>query len=498
MSHYINYFNHVLVEPPQYHRRYDYDLPQQEAGAPPPPAWQDLAKRTALTALPFLSLYRPLGTAISLSMGACRSLSHSYEIYVGASQGNWGKCASETCQAVFAIFALGAAIFSSTLGLLLTTSIDTIMSLARACQHLWNQEYLLAGEEALQTLCSIFYLAIMLTGSLEIILTAALLQAVVSFYQARKEFAAGHYLEGAAKIAMGTLRLYQCTTYISQIQRRDLLLAIQKYAALSLRAQKGKEVRHLLASPLADLSLKIEEEREVLSDAANKKYDMGSHFHGLGKGLVKGANLAFRTRVINGEAVTELDFKVNHVFRTKIQGLIEEIKGMDHKEMQEILFFAGSQAKDITIEKGVFPVGSRTIGPSCKIALAGLGTIEIGASAEYPNLYDRVIVQMDKNKTIYDFHELLSFLDLDDTCRVSTYDDMARLQIAALFHNFCPREATVFERTEEFFTLPIEELKQEMIKKSPQFQEILSTYLDKMRAQEILQRKSCLWHARSC
>jgi hypothetical protein len=109
--------------------------------------------------------------------------------------------------------------------------------------------------------------------------------------------------------------------------------------------------------------------------------DFGAHFHGLGKALVKGANLAFRTKVIDGKEITELDFKVNHVFYEKILETIDDFSKMQPKEMNEILELPHSHAKGIRIEKNQpLPLGDEAMGTATKINLDGLGSILIGSS----------------------------------------------------------------------------------------------------------------------
>lgn len=474
MANYINHFNHIVRHPPYYHRRYERDLPEGEEG-------RFQVKRWALLALPFLGLYRPIATALSLSLGACRTVTHLSSVFAAGREREWKRGAREMAQTSLAVCAVGGTLFNSTLGLAVTNGTDALFSLCRTGQHFYRGEYVQAGEEAVQVASSAFYLGTMLTGSLQIILISTLLQAGISLYQARKEYAAGRYPEAIAKMAMGTIRLYQAKNYAEFIQRQKILLSL-----LEARVRKGKEVSCLWGSPIADLKEKIQERRVVMTDAEKKEYDFGAHFHGFGKGLVKGENLAFRTKVVAGKSVAELDFKVNHLFRTKMAAAIQNLEGMSGQEVREALALTGSHAQNIKIEKTKFPVGSLHIGSAYKITLDGLGTIQVGASPEYPNLHDRVLVQADKEKTLYDFHEMLSFLDLDDVLHLSTQEDRDRLKIGHLFHYFSPREALSFERSEAFFTLPVDQLREEIIKQSPQMKEVFATHLANMREREIL------------
>src|SRR5271169_1026565 len=90
MSNYYNYILHKTVDPSYYHRQYEHDLPSprknDDASLPlflddhekaflksmPQETWGKTAQRAALIALPFISLYKPVGQKISNVMGTCR------------------------------------------------------------------------------------------------------------------------------------------------------------------------------------------------------------------------------------------------------------------------------------------------------------------------------------------------------------------------------------------------------------------------------------------
>lgn len=484
MTKYINCFNHSVTTPEIYQRRFEHDLPEESSLKPS--SWQAEATRVAQAALPFFSLYQPFGSVISLTMGSTRFITHLTNLVYAFAAGSWLSGLSELGQMALAALALAATIFNFTLGLFITTGIDILRSAASALSHIYHGELSLALDEAMQMSGSIFYLGIMVTGSLEVALISTLLQAAICLSQAHKEFSQGRFLEGIAKTVLGMIRMHQAGGYIKLIEKRNLLLKVEKLNRLYDRAWKGRAVRHLLDNPLVDLKEQIDDKHVILKGPGEKEYDFGSHFHGHGKGVVKGSNLAFRTVVVNGEEKTELDFKVNHVFKDKIQQLIQEMKGMDASQIKEVLAFAGSHAKGIKISEVAFPLGDRKFGTGYQIDIEGLGSLKVAGDKNYPTLYDKVIVQMDAGKTLFDMHELISFVDLDEALYVSTADDMRRLKMGHLFRTFCPREATPFERSEAFFSLPTDKLQEEMIKKAPKMKEIFEKYLDKMTAHEIL------------
>ena len=427
---YVDYIRHALYSPDTYYRRYDLDL----GGA------QDTVKRVALAALPFIGLYRPAGLALSVGMNGTRAFSHLHQAVLAQDQRNWTGCALETGKASLAALSFAASVFHFTTGLFITTGCDALQGAASTGRALWKGEYSKAIEEALQTLASAAYLSFMATGALEAMAAFALLQAAVSLYQARHEMSQGRYLEGCAKLVMTCVRLNQANQYFVQIEKRNAYLEMQRVRTLFLKILRGREAGHLVHHPLSSLKERIEAKDVVLTDGKGNEAHFGAHFHGNGGALVKGENLAFRTKVINGREVTELDFKVNHVFRSKIDEALQQLKNIKPKEMQEILSLTGSHAEGISIESGSFLAESSDgyfePGIAHKIKIDGLGTILIGATADQPTLYDRVVVQLNANQTLFELHEMLSFVDLDQALSLSTKDDIERLKMGHLFRSY--------------------------------------------------------------
>jgi hypothetical protein len=476
---YVDYIRHALYTPDTYHRRFDFDLPPIG----------ETAKRIALASLPFIGLYRPAGVVLSIGMGGARTFTHLQNSILAEGRAEWKLCALEAGKAALSALSLAVAVFHSASALFITTGFDGMQGLAVAVQSLKEGEYSKAGEEALQAAASAAYLTFMATGALEAMLLFALIQAAVSLYQAGREMKEGRYIEGVAKLGMAVIRLGQARGYAQQIQRRNALLEMQRIRAVFLRVLRGREAGHLVRHPLSSLKSRIEAKEVVLLDGKGEEVHFGSHFHGNGGTLVKGENLIFRTKVIDGKEVTELDFKVNHAFRAHLDEVIQDLKNVRSKEMAEVLALSGSHAKGITVSKGSFSSGASNSffdpGAAHQIQVQGLGSILIGADQETPNLYDRVVVRLDADQTLFELHEMLSLVDLDRAIQLSTQDDLERLKMGHLFRTFFPREATPFERTEEFFSLSTEQLKAKMVEKSPEMKQIFETYYPKMQEEHL-------------
>lgn len=481
MSNYVNCLDHITSEPAYLQRRFEQDLPAAEEG------WGEVAERVAQTALPLVSLYKPAGFGISIVMGGCRCVTHLFQALEAGSQGQVLVCLSEVGQTALAVLALVTTFFYFQIGLLITTVADLATGIVHVVQLLLAGEYAQAAEELVQVLSSALYLLIILTGSLEITLISLLVQGLFCLYQARADFVQGKWLEGAGKLALGCARFYQAHQQNGLIHRKNAFLAMQKYAQLMERVNKGREAWHLVNSPLQEGKQEL-----IVIDAQGKPVNLGAHLHGNGKGTVKGMNLEFKTIEIDGKKISELDFKVNHVFRERLQVLIEGLKDFKPHEMREFLQLTSSHAKDFKMEIVPFvfsPETGKKIGAAHQLTLEGLGTIYIGASEEFPNIFDRVKVHIEENASLYQLHELLSFFNLDDALRLSSVEDIERLKMGHLFRVFYPQEATILERKDLFFKLSAAELKAEIIKQVSGMQEIFDTYLAHMEAVEVFPGK---------
>lgn len=474
----INYYSHATYAPATVHRQYERDLPSGEA------PWWKTAKRVGMIAIPFLSLYKPIGQGLSIGMGAIRCYTHLSAAGLAAMQGDVLRCLWEVFQAAISVLAFVGMLFSFHLGLLISNIHDTVLSLIDAVQYLLAGEYKKALEQLLQALLSAVHVVVMLVGALEIVIVSFLLKGLLCCYQAFLEGNRGRWPEFIAKLLMGGISMFQGMKYIEMLERRNKLLSLDKYIQLMRRVKRGRDVQHLKGSELHERNPDV-----VLLDAEGNAYSFGDLVNGFGEGTVKGMNLQFRTHQVNGKTMTELDFKVNHVFRDRLQVLIEGLSDFSEDEMQEFLQLTNSHADGVKIEKVPFELKSGiepTVGPAYKITLVGLGSMTVGGTKIFPNVYDRVRVEIDQDKSLYEMHELLAFFNLDEVLHVSKQDDIERLKIGQLFRVFHPQEATLFERTEDFFSLSVEELKARIVAEVPEMDETFSSYLENMEAREIL------------
>jgi hypothetical protein len=428
----------MRVEEGFYHRRFDRDLPEKR---------ESYGMRGAAIALPFLSLYRPFAAPLSLALGATRAITSGAATTTATS---WSARGGAMAQTALSVCAVVATVGNFSIGLLITTGADILTSLAHAASNFYSGRTEKGGEEFLQAVASSCYLALLVSFSLEMVLISILLQAALSFHQARQEFTNGRYPEAFAKLAMGLIRVAQARAVSSLIQQRKALQAIA--AVLSSPP---------IDPPLTNLQEAIAKKRAVIGGR-----DFGAHFHGYGGKIVEGANLSFRTRVITGKEYTELEFRVNRAFRNQIeQGL------------------RSSKAGQVTLKP--FYVGKSPAGNAYVLDVPNLGLVELGASSNLPTLYDRVIVKMEPTKSYTDLQSLLSHAGLSEALTRSTPDDILRLKMGQLFQTFAPKQAYDFQQSQSFFLMPPEQLKHEIVARVPNMKESFDTYLDKMEARDL-------------
>ncbi len=496
----FNYFSHIIYDNKYYQNRFENEYFGTE---------NETIKRVATVALPLISLYTPIAKGIALTTGTIRTLCQLSESNAALYRKDWWALSYHSTQIILSIVAVAATIFNFQLGLLFTTIVDIGVSLKVVFGHIKNGTLEKNIDELLQIASSMFYLAIMLTGSLECTLASILLQGALTLYQAKAEWDKEHWPECTAKVIMSMLRFNQAYQCIEQIKQRNALLTLDKYIELMKKITKGREAFHLVDSPLQDkvndnfqqpytelskhingyeMNLPLDDDQFFMTDANGNKFNFGEHVSTYGKGLVKGMNLQFRTTVIDGQELKEIDFKVNHVFRRQLQETIDSLKDFNSNELKNFLELTQSHAKGLKLELVPFELNAETkqhIGTAYQLTFDGLGRVLIGSSADMPNMYDRIRFLIDHDKSIYDVHEMMSFLNLDDAFKVSCEDDIERLKIGQLYRIFYPKNATLLERDNQYFELPLDQLKEKIVSENPSMQAILQEMLPTMSTEEI-------------
>lgn len=479
---YIHFINHTIYYPKINYRETASDIPEVSKNDP---SWKQTAYRIAHISYPFFLLYPPLNKVASTWMATTRTLHHfssfSKELfekkYISSFYFFYKTCFALTSFCTFFTYFPLATLLSS---------IDDEIELCLALSFcVYKKDY----EKSLQKIFLLFsntsYLLFLTKGSLEGLFFFTIFQAISCFFEAIQEKRAEKNPEAFFKIMMGSFRIFQSYHCYQEILRRDFLLSLHSFAPLFQAISDARNSYHLIDHPLENLKKKIEEKNVCLED-----FEFGAHFHELGKELVNHQNLSFQIKKQAGQELIELDFKINHPFREELFSTIKHLQRLDPKTVQEILSLMQAHATKIEVkDHESMPLGKKEKGEAIELSLEGIGSILLGTSDEFLNMYERVLVRIDAKKSLYDLHELLSFANCQKTLFVSSKEDIERLKLAHLFHNFFPKSATPFERTKEFFFLPLEQLKEKMIALEPDLKNILSAYDPHLEKEEIFPGK---------
>jgi len=224
---------------------------------------------------------------------------------------------------------------------------------------------------------------------------------------------------------------------------------------------------------LVELSQKVQNQKEVIfTDEQGNEFNFGSHFHGYGKGVVKGMNLCVKRK--NGQF--ELTFNLNKPFRAQLQKtihpsfyLLQNLFGAVFGKKKNLNFKTTSNWNgNDDAYVATFKNGSR---------------FYVGKHKAKPTQWDRVCVT---GKTLNDINQALDEVNLGKVLKKSSSDDIQRLKIAQLFRTFYPKNSTSFEIQKRFYHLPSENLKKEITKIQPKMKKIFDNYLPNMVPTPIL------------
>lgn len=216
-----------INQPAFYHREYENDV----KGIKPKGSILENTQRLALIALPFISLYKPFGSAISMGMNTVRSFSCVAQTKEAATKGQNKEIAFAVLQSCVAVAAVAGTIFGSFYGMMITTGHDVLINIHEIFQRLNCGENEQALESFLHLVGNSLYLTMLLHGSLEIVVLSLAAQVLIELYKSQaafKKFKNGNaldILEGVAGLAMAGIRGYQMQPQLKMLQHK---LELQK------------------------------------------------------------------------------------------------------------------------------------------------------------------------------------------------------------------------------------------------------------------------------
>ncbi len=251
-----------ITEPPYYHRKYSNDIPKDATANKG--SWVHTAQRVGMTALPFLSLYKPLNFPISLGMGALRTYTCGSQLFACIKSGNTSEIPYQLLQTAIAVIALAGTIFAHPVGMFISTGYDLIMDVARLINHLQKGEYQQAMECCFSIISNALYLSLFLHGGVELAIASLAVQILLGLYHSRAEFLKGNYIEAVGHVGMALVRGNQLA---AQAQMLQMKWKIESAIAESKKA----ELQRVVTSKGSSLESK-EKIHEKLLNQTNPEY----------------------------------------------------------------------------------------------------------------------------------------------------------------------------------------------------------------------------------
>lgn len=203
--------NLKIEQPAYYYRNFEKEINIEESSG--------YGKRIFLAAMPFISLYRPAGKLLSLSMDTLRVWSSVGGFRDSLSQGNLYDIAGSSVQIGVAVIALSATIISLPCGLLVTTGYDVCfysMKSVKAIVACDSNEFF---ENFGYLANSGLYLVMLSTNSLAISIFSLTLQVAIEGYKSYREYQEdGHNIEFIGHLLMTCVRVMQLTSQCNKLK----------------------------------------------------------------------------------------------------------------------------------------------------------------------------------------------------------------------------------------------------------------------------------------
>ncbi len=207
-----------VKEPHYFHREYQNDLFRENSEAN---SAINQGVRIVQAALPFLAIYKPAGSVLTVLLGGCRTISNASQAVHSILEGeNQIKVGCQILQTAVGIVSLGCVFFAHPLGMLVTTCHDLGINCIQMHQAWIDDNSKNAREAGIQILNNSIYLGLFFSGSSEVLVASLAFQVLLGLYQSTEEFKKGNYLELFAGLLMVGIRANQCARPILALQAK--------------------------------------------------------------------------------------------------------------------------------------------------------------------------------------------------------------------------------------------------------------------------------------
>lgn len=180
-------------------------------------AWE-IGKEAAMTALPFLTLYKPLSFPVAIGTGTLRLGISAFELVHAVKEGDLEEILSEFVKTTVAVVSLAGTIFAHPIGLVISTSYDLIAELPVLVEHLRAGKYKEAFQSGLKILGHCLYLAVVLQGGPELMICYFALQVMTGLFEAHQEWSEGKYIAALGHALMSMIRGGQLVGQVKALQ----------------------------------------------------------------------------------------------------------------------------------------------------------------------------------------------------------------------------------------------------------------------------------------
>lgn len=222
-----------LIEPLTFHREYDNDLGKTNSTSR-----FDQCSRVAKTALPFITLYKPLAKPVSVILGSFRIISCVSFLMEAIKKEKKADIKYALLQTVISITSLASEIFAHPAGMLITTGQDLIINATQLVKALKKKDYAKALKISTHILNNSLHLALFFTGGLEILAASLSVQILLGLYESSNDFKDGNYLEGCAHLLMAGIRTQQLKTHIGAIKMKWEIQSMLEKIELNTNEEK--------------------------------------------------------------------------------------------------------------------------------------------------------------------------------------------------------------------------------------------------------------------
>lgn len=209
-------FNLNFSEPEYFHREYEIDLGRSKTQNP---NVFDQCLRVTQVALPFISLYKPIGQPLALVLGVIRSINCITELVIVIKKGEKTEIRLALLQTVISVSTVASTIFAHPVGMWITTGQDLILNTSHLITAILEKDTKKALEISLQLTNNLLYLGLFFTSAPEVLVASIACQVLLGLNQSIGEFKNGNYLEGIGHLLMSSIRAQQLYVQVESLKK---------------------------------------------------------------------------------------------------------------------------------------------------------------------------------------------------------------------------------------------------------------------------------------